>query len=389
MRQKKVRRTILTTVLACSLAAMPVYAVTEEEYREEQKQQEQIQSELEGQKAQVQTEVDSLTLELSNLMIQMNDLQYQLIEKGQEIAQAEEDLAQAKEDEKQQYEAMKLRIVYMYEAGENSALEKIASSGSMAEVLSQAEYIQNVHEADREMLQEYADTVQAVEDLKTQLEAEMQELEALQDEYEAQSVLLNETITSKSSEVQNLEAQIQEAAKLAAEASANADAVAAEEAARLAAQQALQNQQQNQENQQNNTDNGGSADNGEDTTTTGGSNQTFVPDYNQSASDIIVSAAWSQVGVAMYGWGMQVPYSAFDCSGLTQWCYAQAGISIPRTDITQLNAGTIVSNPMPGDICWTPGHVAIYIGNGQMIEAQQSGVPICVSPVRATYYVRF
>ena len=51
--------------------------------------------------------------------------------------------------------------------------------------------------------------------------------------------------------------------------------------------------------------------------------------------------------------------------------------------------GTIVSNPQPGDICWTSGHVAIYIGGGQMIEAQQTGVPVKVSSVRVTYYVRY
>ena len=102
----------------------------------------------------------------------------------------------------------------------------------------------------------------------------------------------------------------------------------------------------------------------------------------------IVDAAISQLGTP-YVYGGTTPNKALDCSGLTQYCYAQAGIQIGRTDLDQLNGGTIVNDPQPGDICWTPGHVAIYVGNGQMIEAQQDGVPVCYSPVRADHYVRY
>ena len=109
---------------------------------------------------------------------------------------------------------------------------------------------------------------------------------------------------------------------------------------------------------------------------------------NVSAAQTIVSAAWSQIGVP-YVWGGTTPYVGLDCSGLTQWCHAQAGISIGRVDSQQLAGGMQVSDPQPGDIAWTPGHVAIYIGNGQMIEAQQPGRTICGSSVRASAYVRY
>ena len=104
----------------------------------------------------------------------------------------------------------------------------------------------------------------------------------------------------------------------------------------------------------------------------------------------IVNAAYSQLGVD-YVWGGTTPNVGLDCSGLTQYCYAQAGISIPRTSQEQSAKGKVVTNPEPGDICVSnnAGHVAIYIGNGQMIEAPDVGQQVKVSAVRAEKFVRF
>lgn len=104
----------------------------------------------------------------------------------------------------------------------------------------------------------------------------------------------------------------------------------------------------------------------------------------------IVNAAYSQLGVN-YVWGGTTPNVGLDCSGLTQYCYAQAGISIPRTSQEQSAKGKVVTNPEPGDICVSnnEGHVAIYIGNGQMIEAPDVGQQVKVSAVRAEKFVRF
>ena len=104
----------------------------------------------------------------------------------------------------------------------------------------------------------------------------------------------------------------------------------------------------------------------------------------------IVNAAYSQLGVN-YEWGGTTPNVGLDCSGLTQYCYAQAGISIPRTSQEQSAKGKVVTNPEPGDICVSnnAGHVAIYIGNGQMIEAPDVGQQVKVSAVRAEKFVRF
>ena len=393
MKWKKACSMLLATTLACSLFVTPVFA-------------DEV-SDLKEQKQEVQNQVNSLQSQLNTLMSKISELEDELITTGEEIAQTEEDLKEAEAEEEAQYEAMKLRIKYMYEEGSGTAtVEKVVTSGDISSMLTQAEYSQQVHSYDREKLEEYAATVQKVEDLKTTLETKMDDLQTTQTEYEAQQTELNTTITEKSAEVENLDGQIKEAAKKAAEEAAKKKA--AEEAAKKAAEEKAAAEAQSESNGSSNNGGGGStgttttvdedynepSSNGGGGSTGGGggsssSGSQSSPSYSASTGNAIVDAAYSQVGNAMYEWGAQRPYDAFDCSGLVQWCYAQAGISIPRTSSSILSSGTIVSDPQPGDICWTPGHVAIYIGGGQMIEAQQDGVPICISSVRVTYYVRY
>ena len=92
------------------------------------------------------------------------------------------------------------------------------------------------------------------------------------------------------------------------------------------------------------------------------------------SKDTIVQAAFTQLGVP-YVWGGTTPNVALDCSGLTQYCYAQAGIAIPRNSEDQHAAGTSIplEEAEPGDVLWKPGHVAIYIGGDSFIHAPHAG----------------
>ena len=370
MKLKKVSSMILAVTLACTMTVTPVLA-------------DEV-SDLKQKKQETQNQVSNLQTQLNSLMTKISDLENDLIETGEEISQTEEDLKTAQEEQEQQYAAMKLRIKYMYEEGTGTAtVEKVLTSGDISSVLTQAEYSQQVHSYDRDKLEEYVATVQKVEDLKTTLETKMADLQETQTEYDAQKDELNTTITEKSSEIANLDVKIDEAVKKAAEEEAKRKA--AEAAAKKAAEEAAKkNNSSSSSSNRNNSSNSSSSS----SSSSNSSSSSSSPSYSADKGSIIVNAAYSQIGVP-YVWGGSTPGVGLDCSGLVQYCYRQAGISIPRTSGDILAAGTIVSNPQPGDICWTSGHVAIYIGGGQMIEAQQTGVPVKVSSVRVTYYVRY
>ncbi|WP_231740375.1 MULTISPECIES: NlpC/P60 family peptidoglycan endopeptidase RipB [unclassified Mycobacterium] len=123
--------------------------------------------------------------------------------------------------------------------------------------------------------------------------------------------------------------------------------------------------------------------------------------HGPQAIEYVISRAGSQIGVP-YSWGggsLTGPSKGvdsgadtvgFDCSGLTRFAFAGVGVLLPRWSGDQYNAGRHVprSHAKRGDLLfWGPGgsqHEALYLGNGRMIEAQQTGVPVKVSPVRIT-----
>jgi peptidoglycan DL-endopeptidase CwlO len=103
----------------------------------------------------------------------------------------------------------------------------------------------------------------------------------------------------------------------------------------------------------------------------------YVPPPNASAAEIAIGAAESVLGTT-YVWGAADPNVGFDCSGLTSWAWGQAGVSLPHSSELQYEALPHVSldQIQPGDLLffYTPiSHVALYIGNNQMIHARHPG----------------
>jgi len=115
-----------------------------------------------------------------------------------------------------------------------------------------------------------------------------------------------------------------------------------------------------------------------------------------SVIEQVISHAETQLGVP-YVWGGTTPDVGFDCSGLLQWAFREAGVTIPRVTHDQWNAGERVEfdDLQRGDLLfWRSdptapdyiSHVAIYLGDGQMLEAPRTGLDVRVTQVRTANY---
>lgn len=360
---------LITAVVTSSMIVTPVLAAPSVD-------------DLKKEKASKQNEVSSLQSQLTTLMGKVNTLESELIQTGEDITKAQSDLVVAQKKEKEQYAAMKKRIKYMYEAGNDSAFETLVTSDDFTDLLSKAEYVQNVHSYDRKQLQEYVETKQQISDLKDSLEKDQKELESKQAEYEKQGDNLNNLITSKSAEVANLDSEIQAAAEAAAREAAER---AAKEAERQ--QAAASNNNAASTSNRNNTTSSSSSSSSSASAATKPSNSsssTTTSGTNANGGSI-VSRAYSQLGKP-YVWGACGPNS-FDCSGFVSYCLTG---SYTRLGTTLTFMGwTRVSNPQPGDVVTTATHCGIYIGNGQMIHAPHTGDVVKVGPVQSgMIYVR-
>ena len=369
---------LITAVVTSSMIVTPVLAAPSVD-------------DLKKEKAAKQNEVSSLQSQLTTLMGKVNTLESELIQTGEDITKAQSDLVVAQKKEKEQYAAMKKRIKYMYEAGNDSAFETLVTSDDFTDLLSKAEYVQNVHSYDRKQLQEYVETKQQISDLKDSLEKDQKELESKQVEYEKQGDNLNNLITSKSSEVANLDSEIQAAAEAAAkEAAERAAKEAAKEAAKKQQASAANNSTSSNRNNSTTSNNTTSNKNNTSNTTrpsrpSGNNTSSNTTSGSNANGGTIVSRAYSQLGKP-YEWGAYGP-SSFDCSGFVSYCLTG---SYTRLGTTLTFMGwTRVSNPQPGDVVTTATHCGIYIGNGQMIHAPHTGDVVKVGPVQSgMIYVR-
>lgn len=185
-------------------------------------------AELEQKTAGLQGELNNLNNELNTLSSELDALSQKIEETQAVMADTQSQMDEAQKKGEEQYEAMKLRIKYMYEAGDTTFLELICSAESMSDFLNKTDFVKNVSEYDRKMLQELVDTQNEIRREGEELQNQQKELEKLKEQLNSKCTELENKISSTSGELnqytdllEKAKAAEQLAAQKAAEQAAN------------------------------------------------------------------------------------------------------------------------------------------------------------------------
>lgn len=360
-----------------------VYAKTQKQKDAEKKKSQAEQNlkdkknEINGLKDQQQTTADDIknkSAKLDEILAAQKKLQIDITNKQAEIEQNQKDLAAAQEKQQEQYDAMKKRIQFMYEnSAEDNIWTAIIESNGITDMLNRIEYVSDVYDSDRALMDSYQAAVEQVKEIGTKLDKDMNELTAMQDDYEKQQADVEAAIVALENQKEQYASQIAQAQQQADNyqniITAQGKIIQEQEAAAAAAAAARANSSSSSPSY----DGGGAGKGGSiasDYAAGGGKNPGASTGVSGSS---VVSYAMQFVGNP-YVWGGNSLTNGVDCSGFVHEVYAHFGISTPRYSQAFKSVGQAVSfdNIQPGDVVVYPGHVAIYAGGGVIVEAQST-----------------
>ena len=348
-------------------------------------------------------EVEEVDAALVETIASVEIIEEELKEKEEALQKTTADYEAAKETEQEQYDAMKLRIRFMYEKGDSTYLQLLLESQDFGDMVNKADYVEQLYSYDRKMLEEYQRVKQETEDLKNQLEDEKAELQAQQHELEEEQKSLTIMLNEKKKAYDDYEAQLAQAKREAAVYKANIKkqsdeirqlesassqkdseiqaAKKAEEEARKAQEEALRRQSEESSSSYSSS----SSSSGDSSGSSSSGKQYASPSsFSGSKGQQIANYACQFIGNPYVPGGTSLTDGA-DCSGFVWRVYKDFGYSVPRTSYSFRSYGSEVSysDAQPGDVICYAGHVALYIGNGQIVHAstQRTGIKI----TNATY----
>lgn len=362
-----------------------VYAKTQKQKDAEKKKSQAEQdlkdkkNEINGLKDQQQTTADDIknkSAKLDEILAAQKKLQTDITSRQAEIEQNQKDLAAAQEKQQEQYDAMKKRIQFMYEnSAEDNIWTAIIESNGITDMLNRIEYVSDVYDSDRALMDSYQAAVEQVKEIGTKLDKDMNELTAMQDDYEKQQADVEAAIVALENQKEQYASQIAQAQQQADNyqniITAQGKIIQEQEAAAAAAAAAAA--RANSSSSSPSYDGGGAGKGGSiasDYAAGGGKNPGASTGVSGSS---VVSYAMQFVGNP-YVWAGNSLTNGVDCSGFVHEVYAHFGISTPRYSQAFKSVGQAVSfdNIQPGDVVVYPGHVAIYAGGGVIVEAQST-----------------
>ncbi|MBO6297574.1 MAG: C40 family peptidase [Lachnospiraceae bacterium] len=226
-KKDKIRKLIIAgcTSLVLLNGTMTVYADPDiddvrEERDETQAELDEVNATLEelaAEQEDVEAQISEVSEALTQVMAEIEVLEGQIDDKEIEIAASQILLEEAEQRALDQYEAMKIRIRYMYEEGESNYAAMLMQAESYADMLTKADYIEKLYEYDRDMLAQYQETVQEVADRKAVLEEEREELLGLEKDHEEEQQYMEGVIAELKEVSDDFAAEIRTAQAQAAE----------------------------------------------------------------------------------------------------------------------------------------------------------------------------
>lgn len=359
---------------------------------------------IESQRETVNTELEEMNDELVNILTSIEILEEEIALKQKEIDAAAVDLEEAMQKETLQYEAMKKRIKFMYEQGDYAYVHAILGAVSYSDMMNKADYVEELYNYDRKLLQEFVDNKDAIRDLKMTLQDEQAGMKTAEYELGKEQDSLELMITLKRRTVEDFDTQLEDARKKASAYKSQLQ-WQTEKIRELEEEERKRKEEEEKEKEAlegedsdgdgttsidvNNPDAEDSSEDSSDDDFNAGAGSQI--DYDSSLGQQICSYAGQFVGNPYVFGGTSLTDGA-DCSGFTQSVFAHFGISLPRDSYSQRSCGVGVpyEQAQPGDLICYAGHVAIYIGNGQIIHAstERTGITYGYATYRTILAVR-
>lgn len=420
---------VMLSFLLFLTAAEPVLATTisglQEDIKKNQSQLNNVNQQIAGyQGAQegLEEEISDLDAEMVALLTDINLIQEAIEDKEEDIANTQVAYEEAVADKDEQYETMKIRIKFMYEKGESSYLQMFLGAKSMSDMMNKANYIEELYDYDRRLLEEYEAAVQQVAELQDRLEEEKSELETSKTELEEEQAYVNEVLKQKQEEYENYSVVLAKAKREAAAYTAKIKQETAqikkleeeerkrreeeerkrkeeeerkrkEEEERRKAEQQAANEKNDEEDTSDDSTSSSTSESSDQSESSGnsGSSSSKPTSSGGGKGQQIANFACQYIGNPYVAGGTSLTNGA-DCSGFVMAVYQAFGYSLPRSSYAQSGAGRGVSysEAQPGDIIYYGGHVGIYIGNGQIVHAstERSGIKITSATYRSIITVR-